>query len=64
MAEHAHSCCTLLARKDTFYRDGKWFTWIDYAKFQELIEKVRKGGREGGREGGDALALCNNFLLG
>ncbi|GAB5033732.1 trna wybutosine-synthesizing protein 1 homolog [Nannochloropsis oceanica] len=46
MAEHAHSCCTLLARKDKFYRDGKWFTWIDYAKFQELIEKFEKDGTE------------------
>eukprot|EP00008_Paramoeba_atlantica_P001700 CAMPEP_0201502540 /NCGR_PEP_ID=MMETSP0151_2-20130828/84187_1 /ASSEMBLY_ACC=CAM_ASM_000257 /TAXON_ID=200890 /ORGANISM="Paramoeba atlantica, Strain 621/1 / CCAP 1560/9" /LENGTH=633 /DNA_ID=CAMNT_0047896141 /DNA_START=2992 /DNA_END=4893 /DNA_ORIENTATION=- len=38
-AEHEHSCCVLLARKDTFLIDGKWHTWIDYARFQELIKE-------------------------
>ncbi|EWM23555.1 flavodoxin family protein [Nannochloropsis gaditana] len=46
MAEHAHSCCTLLARKKTFYRGGKWYTWIDYAKFHDLIERFEKDGTE------------------
>ena len=32
--EHAHSCCILLARKDRFWKDDKWWTWIDYDKFQ------------------------------
>lgn len=32
--EHAHSCCVLLARKDRFWKDGLWHTWIDYDKFQ------------------------------
>ena len=37
--EHAHSCCVLLARKDRFWKDGHWHTWIDYDKFQvRLIE--------------------------
>lgn len=35
--EHEHSCCVLLARKDRFYRDGRWHTWIDYDKFQDLV---------------------------
>jgi tRNA wybutosine-synthesizing protein 1 len=35
--EHAHSCCILLARKDPYLVDGKWHTWIDYEKFQELV---------------------------
>lgn len=39
MAEHAHSCCTLLAQQK-FKRGGKWHTWIDYPRFQELIERV------------------------
>ncbi len=34
--EHAHSCCVLLARPDRFLRNGRWHTWIDYDKFQEL----------------------------
>lgn len=37
-AEHAHSCCILMA--DTKFKiDGKWHTHIDYAKFFELLEK-------------------------
>jgi len=34
---HEHSCCVLLARKDKFYRNGQWNTWIDYDKFQDLV---------------------------
>lgn len=34
--EHAHSCCILLARRDRFFRDGTWHTWINYEKFQDL----------------------------
>lgn len=37
-AEHAHSCCILLA-SDRFYVDGKWHTHIDYDKFFELLEE-------------------------
>ncbi|KAK2932554.1 Aldolase-type TIM barrel [Fusarium oxysporum f. sp. vasinfectum] len=36
-AEHAHSCCILLA-SERFYVDGKWHTLIDYKKFFELLE--------------------------
>ena len=32
--EHAHSCCILLARKDRFWKEGRWHTWIDYDRFQ------------------------------
>ncbi|GAX81924.1 hypothetical protein CEUSTIGMA_g9352.t1 [Chlamydomonas eustigma] len=35
--EHAHSCCILLARTDRFLIDGRWHTWIDYEKFQQLV---------------------------
>ena len=35
--EHAHSCCILLARADRFFVDGRWHTWIDYDKFEDLI---------------------------
>uniref|UniRef100_A0A7S1UTG3 tRNA wybutosine-synthesis domain-containing protein n=1 Tax=Grammatophora oceanica TaxID=210454 RepID=A0A7S1UTG3_9STRA len=40
--EHKHSCSVLLARVDQFAQDNlatgerKWFTWIDYDKFQQL----------------------------
>lgn len=36
-AEHAHSCCILLA-SNRFNRDGKWHTRIDYPKFFECLE--------------------------
>ncbi|KAH8681605.1 radical SAM superfamily-domain-containing protein [Xylariales sp. PMI_506] len=37
-AEHAHSCCVLLA-SDRFRRDGKWHTRIDYERFFQLLEE-------------------------
>ena len=36
-AEHAHSCCVLIASK-RFYVDDKWHTLIDYEKFFECLE--------------------------
>ena len=36
-AEHAHSCCVLIASK-RFLRGGKWHTRIDYGKFFDLLE--------------------------
>ena len=38
--EHAHSCCILLARRDRFWKDGRWHTWIDYKKFQVSLAFV------------------------
>ncbi|XP_016193066.1 vacuolar protein sorting-associated protein 41 homolog [Arachis ipaensis] len=35
--EHAHSCCVLLAKIKKFKIDGKWYTWIDYDKFHDLV---------------------------
>lgn len=37
-AEHAHSCCVLLA-SERFHVDGKWHTHIDYKRFFELLEE-------------------------
>lgn len=36
-AEHAHSCCILIA-SERFRVDGKWHTRIDYEKFFECLE--------------------------
>ncbi|ORY65062.1 uncharacterized protein BCR38DRAFT_484533 [Pseudomassariella vexata] len=36
-AEHAHSCCVLIA-SERFRVGGKWHTKIDYQKFFELLE--------------------------
>jgi len=49
-AEHAHSCCILLASK-RFYKPGrdghdKWHTQIDYARFFELLESGKDFGPE------------------
>ena len=37
-AEHAHSCCVLVASK-RFLVEGKWHTLIDYEKFFECLER-------------------------
>lgn len=36
-AEHAHSCCILMAHKK-FFINNKWYTHIDYDKFFELLK--------------------------
>ena len=36
-AEHAHSCCVLIASK-RFFVEGRWHTLIDYEKFFECLE--------------------------
>lgn len=51
-AEHAHSCCILLADRGRFFRpaasDGveRWHTLIDYAKFFECLESGEAFGPE------------------
>ncbi|KAJ8100709.1 hypothetical protein POJ06DRAFT_196328 [Lipomyces tetrasporus] len=42
-AEHAHSCCILIAQ-NRFKIEGEWYTHIDYARFFELL---REGGEFG-----------------
>ncbi|KAJ5889287.1 Fe-S oxidoreductase [Penicillium tannophilum] len=42
-AEHAHSCCVLLA-SNRFHVNGKWHTRIDYPRFFELLEKEKADG--------------------
>ncbi|KAI0009512.1 hypothetical protein F4779DRAFT_581905 [Xylariaceae sp. FL0662B] len=37
-AEHAHSCCVLIA-SERFRVDGRWHTRIDYQRFFELLEE-------------------------
>jgi tRNA wybutosine-synthesizing protein 1 len=44
-AEHAHSCCILLASK-RFLVDGRWNTLIDYKRFFELLESEQEFGPE------------------
>ncbi|KAF1810358.1 hypothetical protein P152DRAFT_460470 [Eremomyces bilateralis CBS 781.70] len=44
-AEHAHSCCVLLA-STRFHIDGKWHSTIDYDKFFECLESGKEFGPE------------------
>ncbi|EME41114.1 hypothetical protein DOTSEDRAFT_82556 [Dothistroma septosporum NZE10] len=37
-AEHAHSCCILLADRTRFNKNGKWHTTIDYPAFFKCVE--------------------------
>lgn len=45
-AEHAHSCCVLLADRKKYFKQGKWHTLIDYERFFELVEGGEKFGPE------------------
>ena len=42
-AEHAHSCCVLLA-SERFRKHGRWHTRIDYDRFFELLEREKREG--------------------
>ncbi|KAF2265852.1 hypothetical protein CC78DRAFT_567409 [Lojkania enalia] len=44
-AEHAHSCCVLLADETRFRRNGMWATRIDFEKFFDLWEGSVRGTR-------------------
>ncbi|KAF1346933.1 hypothetical protein BDV97DRAFT_358162 [Delphinella strobiligena] len=45
-AEHAHSCCVLVADKQRFYKEDGWHTLIDYERFFECLESEREFGPE------------------
>ncbi|KAF2873298.1 hypothetical protein BDV95DRAFT_627262 [Massariosphaeria phaeospora] len=53
-AEHAHSCCILLADSTRFQRDGKWATRIDFERFFDLYEGKAQGTRMEVRDDGVA----------
>jgi tRNA wybutosine-synthesizing protein 1 len=44
-AEHAHSCCVLLADRTRFMPNGKWATRIDFERFFDLYEGKVEGSR-------------------
>jgi tRNA wybutosine-synthesizing protein 1 len=49
-AEHAHSCCILLADYTRFKKDDRWATRIDFQRFFDLYEGKVQGTRmEGGK---------------
>jgi tRNA wybutosine-synthesizing protein 1 len=44
-AEHAHSCCILLADRTRFKRNDRWATRIDFERFFDLYEGKVEGTR-------------------
>jgi tRNA wybutosine-synthesizing protein 1 len=44
-AEHAHSCCILLADRTRFQKAGRWATRIDFERFFDLYEGKVEGTR-------------------
>ncbi|CAO2654730.1 Nn.00g114630.m01.CDS01 [Neocucurbitaria sp. VM-36] len=44
-AEHAHSCCVLLADSTRFKKGGRWATRIDFERFFDLYEGKIEGSR-------------------
>lgn len=40
VCEHEHSNCILICHKK-FFINGKWHTWIDYKKFQQLYKEYK-----------------------
>jgi hypothetical protein len=62
MAEHAHSCCTLLALKEKFFVDGKWHTWIDFNKFNTLVRQVStRHDTTQQKEGEERIVMCHRL---
>ncbi|KAG0623009.1 hypothetical protein M758_3G141600 [Ceratodon purpureus] len=55
--EHSHSCCVLLAKTSKFKVNGKWHTWIDYEKFQDLVASGKPFGSE------DYMALTPSWSV-
>jgi tRNA wybutosine-synthesizing protein 1 len=49
-AEHAHSCCVLLAQEKYRAPGGGWNTWVDYERFQDLAAAWYAGGPAFGAE--------------
>ncbi|NXJ93250.1 TYW1 synthase, partial [Corythaixoides concolor] len=41
--EHEHSNCLLIAHKK-FQINGEWWTWINYDRFQELVQEHERSG--------------------
>ncbi|KAF2204650.1 hypothetical protein GQ43DRAFT_460553 [Delitschia confertaspora ATCC 74209] len=56
-AEHAHSCCVLLADRKRFQRNGKWVTRIDFERFFDLWEGGVQGTRVEKVKGEDGVEV-------
>ncbi|XP_055993640.1 S-adenosyl-L-methionine-dependent tRNA 4-demethylwyosine synthase TYW1-like isoform X1 [Sorex fumeus] len=60
--EHEHSNCLLIAHKK-FKIDGEWWTWIDYDRFQELIQEYEDSGGSKTFDSKDYVAKTPHWAL-
>ncbi|XP_042343251.1 S-adenosyl-L-methionine-dependent tRNA 4-demethylwyosine synthase TYW1 [Plectropomus leopardus] len=60
--EHEHSNCLLIAHTK-FKVDGEWWTWIDYERFQELVQAHEKSGGQQSFSALDYMAKTPRWAL-
>ncbi|XP_033620796.1 S-adenosyl-L-methionine-dependent tRNA 4-demethylwyosine synthase TYW1 isoform X1 [Fukomys damarensis] len=60
--EHEHSNCLLIAHRK-YKIDGEWWTWIDYNRFQELIQEYEDSGESRTFRAEDYMARTPHWAL-
>lgn len=60
--EHEHSNCLLIAHTK-FKVDGEWWTWIDYERFQELVQAFEESGGKQSFSALDYMAKTPGWAL-
>uniref|UniRef100_A0A3B4T7D5 S-adenosyl-L-methionine-dependent tRNA 4-demethylwyosine synthase TYW1 n=1 Tax=Seriola dumerili TaxID=41447 RepID=A0A3B4T7D5_SERDU len=60
--EHEHSNCLLIAHTK-FKVDGEWWTWIDYERFQELVQAHEESGGQQSFSALDYMAKTPSWAL-
>lgn len=60
--EHEHSNCLLIAHTK-FKVDGEWWTWIDYERFQELVQVHEESGGQQSFSALDYIAKTPSWAL-
>ncbi|XP_034844614.1 S-adenosyl-L-methionine-dependent tRNA 4-demethylwyosine synthase TYW1 isoform X2 [Mirounga leonina] len=60
--EHEHSNCLLIAHK-RFKIDSEWWTWIDYNRFQELMQEYEDSGGSATFSAKDYVAKTPHWAL-
>ncbi|KAG7480137.1 S-adenosyl-L-methionine-dependent tRNA 4-demethylwyosine synthase [Solea senegalensis] len=60
--EHEHSNCLLIAHTK-FKVDGEWWTWIDYERFQELVQAHEESGGQRSFSALDYVAQTPSWAL-
>ncbi|XP_030898343.1 S-adenosyl-L-methionine-dependent tRNA 4-demethylwyosine synthase TYW1 isoform X2 [Melopsittacus undulatus] len=60
--EHEHSNCLLIAHRK-FKINGEWFTWINYERFQELVQAREQSGGSQNFTAADYIARTPHWAL-